>query len=109
MKKDELITVADLELVKNELISKMDEFQQSVNFSKNVKEVMNFKETCEYLGFSKHHLYDLVRERKIPHSKKGKLLFRRDKLLEWVDSGERKMNEKTNSKFSLTKYKGCIK
>jgi predicted DNA-binding transcriptional regulator AlpA len=45
----------------------------------------------EITGKAKPTIYNLVSERKIPHSKRGKqLYFSKRELLDWISSGKRK-------------------
>ena len=50
------------------------------------KRVLNFKEVCDYTGFSASHLYKLTSARKIPHySPGGKMLFfKLEELENWL-------------------------
>lgn len=56
------------------------------------KDVLTFKETCEYLGLSASYLYKLTSGRKIPHScPQGKMLyFDRRELDDWALQNKRK-------------------
>ena len=40
-----------------------------------LKKIWRLKETVEFLGISKGHLYNLTSRNEIPHIKKGKLLY----------------------------------
>lgn len=56
------------------------------------KEVLTFKEACDYTGISRSYLYKLTSSGKIPHSKpNGKMLFfEKRKLVEWLLQNKRK-------------------
>jgi len=50
------------------------------------KDVLNFSETCKYLGLSKSHLYKLTSSKSIPHfCPQGKrLYFKRTDMGDWL-------------------------
>ncbi|NQW26291.1 MAG: helix-turn-helix domain-containing protein [Flammeovirgaceae bacterium] len=50
------------------------------------KDVLNFSETCKYLGLSKSHLYKLTSSKSIPHfCPQGKrLYFKRTDMDDWL-------------------------
>ena len=50
------------------------------------KDVLNFSETCKYLGLSKSHLYKLTISKSIPHfCPQGKrLYFKRTDMDDWL-------------------------
>jgi excisionase family DNA binding protein len=50
------------------------------------KDVLNFNETCKYLGLSKSHMYKLTSSKSIPHyCPQGKrLYFKRADLDNWL-------------------------
>lgn len=50
------------------------------------KEVLNFKEACQYLELSESHLYKLTSTRQIPHfcPNGKKLYFNRAELDQWL-------------------------
>jgi excisionase family DNA binding protein len=51
------------------------------------KEVLNKKETSEYLGISLRHLDNLVSRRAIPFSRVGgRIVFRKKRLIQYLDS-----------------------
>ncbi|MFN8370504.1 MAG: helix-turn-helix domain-containing protein [Bacteriovoracaceae bacterium] len=51
--------------------------------------VWRINEVAQYLGVSPGHVYNLVSQGKIPHTKRGKLLFFiPEKILNWVYEGE---------------------
>ncbi len=53
----------------------------------------------EITGLSRHSIYRLVCERKIPHSKRGgRLYFNRKDLLEWIEKGTRYQHDVTINK-----------
>ena len=69
----------------------------------NGKDLLTIDEAAEFLNLSKPTLYRLVSERNIPHSKKGKrLYFSKERLTEWVESGE----VRTRAKIKKEVYNG---
>ena len=53
--------------------------------SLDTKEVWTCAETCTYLGLQPRGLYKMTHLRKIPHYKKGKLLFfKRSEIIAWL-------------------------
>ena len=50
------------------------------------KEMMTFKEACEYTGFEPSYMYKLTSQHKIPHSKPtgGKIFFNRKEIVQWL-------------------------
>lgn len=55
------------------------------------KQIWRIKDTAEYLGVSKGHLYNLVSRREIPFIKKGKLLyFIPSEIENWLLEGSKK-------------------
>lgn len=52
-------------------------------------QLLNARQAAKLINYRRPTLYGLVRQNKIPFSKTaGKLLFSRDKLLEWVANGK---------------------
>lgn len=50
-------------------------------------DILSVDEAAEYLKFSKHYLYKLAKENKIPHIDYGRhILFRRIDLVNWLGS-----------------------
>lgn len=61
----------------------------------NLKDVGGLKIAVEETGLSRHTIYRLVCERRIPHRKKcGRLYFSRKDIRAWIESGERKTKSK---------------
>lgn len=57
-------------------------------------DLLSFQEAHTLLGMRPSTLYNLVSQRRIPNSKKGKrLFFSRKALLTWVESGKREVQE----------------
>jgi excisionase family DNA binding protein len=57
------------------------------------KELLNTKETAEFLGISKNTLYEWIVQKKIPYFKIGRLVkFKREDLEDWLK--KKKMEEK---------------
>ncbi len=66
-----------------------DELQKNSSLDDLGSSLLTIDEAAEFLNLSKPTLYRLVSERNIPHSKKGKrLYFSKERLTEWVESGE---------------------
>ena len=56
------------------------------------EDILSLKQACQLLGLSSATIYNLVCQRKIPNSKKGKrLFFSRAELIDWVNSGKRQI------------------
>jgi len=52
-------------------------------------QLLNTRQAARLINYRLPTLYGLVRQNKIPYSKTaGKLLFSRNKLLEWIDNGK---------------------
>jgi excisionase family DNA binding protein len=58
---------------------------KSIPQAEKVKPFLSLEEASEFTGLSKSTLYRLTSERKIPHIKRGKLLFDRQKLTGWLE------------------------
>ena len=72
----------DLNLVLEKLV-RIEKLIKDTNI--NSKEVLNFKEACEFLGFSASHLYKCTSTGIIPHFKPSKkIYFNRQELIEWL-------------------------
>lgn len=53
------------------------------------RETLTAKEAAEILGLSAWTLYDLARQRKVPHIRVGRrVLFRKESLLSWLSDLE---------------------
>ena len=52
----------------------------------NEKNILNFEEGCNYLGYKKSYVYKLTSAKIIPHSKPNgkKIFFDKAKLEEWM-------------------------
>ena len=67
------------------------------------KKVLNFREVCEYTGFSSSHMYKLTSAKKIPHYCPGgkMLFFNRLELEDWLQKGRQnsvdEIKDKANS------------
>ncbi|HTF17328.1 MAG TPA: helix-turn-helix domain-containing protein [Chryseolinea sp.] len=58
----------------------------------DAEDLISFKQAYTLLGMAPSTLYNLVSQRRIPNSKKGKrLYFSKKELLAWIDSGKRKI------------------
>jgi excisionase family DNA binding protein len=64
--------------------------QAQIKASLELKEVWTLKELAFYTGMKESQIYSLTSLRKIPHSKPtgGKVYFHRDKIKEWLLSGQ---------------------
>jgi len=72
----------ELNLVLEKLV-RIEKLIKDINI--NSKEVLNFKEACEFLGFSSSFLYKCTSQGKIPHFKPyKKIYFNRQDLIEWM-------------------------
>lgn len=59
-------------------------------------QLLNARQAAKLINYRRPTLYGLVRQNKIPFSKTaGKLLFSRNKLLEWVANGKYNPNAKS--------------
>jgi excisionase family DNA binding protein len=67
------------------------------NLSQEVKEDKDKKGVqlaMRITGYERSTIYNLVNQRKIPHSKRGhKLIFNEDELKKWVEEGKRRTHE----------------
>lgn len=53
------------------------------------KQTLSVKETAVYMGISKDLVYQLVRERKVPHLRLSRrILFRKEALNQWLTTQE---------------------
>jgi excisionase family DNA binding protein len=67
------------------------------------KEIMNIREAAEYCGYSESYMYQLVRERKVPFhkptgGKKGKTIFKRCELDDFLSRGKHDAGYETAEK-----------
>jgi len=59
-------------------------------------QLLNARQAAKLINYRRPTLYGLVRQNKIPFSKTaGKLLFSRNKLLEWVSNGRQSHTAKS--------------
>ena len=69
------------------LMQKMERIENLIEEQSILKkDVLNFSETCKYLGLSKSHLYKLTSSKSIPHfCPQGKrLYFKRTDMDDWL-------------------------
>jgi excisionase family DNA binding protein len=61
-------------------------------------EILSFKEVQELLGVSRSFLYKKTSQNKIPcyRPTRGKLFFKLDEILEWLNSNQDESNTSTN-------------
>lgn len=60
--------------------------------AQGAKSYLSLRETCDYMGYSRNKMYELVRNNKIPYYKpvdggSGKLFFKRTELDEYISRG----------------------
>jgi len=61
-------------------------------------QLLNARQAAKLINYRRPTLYGLARQKKIPFSKTaGKLLFSRNKLLEWVANGKDNSTKNSNS------------
>ncbi|KGE88066.1 MAG: helix-turn-helix domain-containing protein [Phaeodactylibacter xiamenensis] len=66
------------------------------------EELMNFDQTCEFLGIAKSTGYQRVNRGELPHFKKGRrLYFRKSELVEYIESGRRKTRKELEEAAKL--------
>lgn len=80
-----------------ELVSKMNEVYNLQNYSGHVEmrhqplfenRIWRINDVAKFIGVSVKHVYNLTSRKKIPHYKKGKLLyFIPDEILNWIQEG----------------------
>ncbi len=69
---------------KEKIIAKVEEI-----LAHAFEEVMDIDQLCSFLPLDKPSVYALTSRRLIPHSKPtGKLMFRKSKILKWLDDHE---------------------
>ena len=70
----------------NLVLEKLDRIEKLIkDLNINSKEVLNFQEACQFLGFSASHLYKCTCAGIIPHFKPSKkIYFNRQELVEWL-------------------------
>jgi excisionase family DNA binding protein len=62
---------------------------------------------CEVTGLAKPTIYRLVAQSKLPHVRRGKLLyFSRQKLSDWLKQGKHKTDQGTRRQLSRRQKKG---
>lgn len=76
---DELLESIRL-IVRNEV--------QAIPQPEKLKPFLTIREAAEFSGLSKQTLYRLTSERKIPHIKRGRLLFNREELSAWLQAAK---------------------
>ncbi|MEX0966743.1 MAG: helix-turn-helix domain-containing protein [Bacteroidia bacterium] len=76
-----------IDMKMDEIILRLDNLQRLIERQGiQTKEVLNFKEACEYLELSQSHLYKLTSAGSIPHYKPNgkKLYFKKSELESWL-------------------------
>ena len=68
---------------------------------------LNIEETSEFIKMKVSSIYQLVHQRNIPYYKRGKLLFKKSELVQWIESRRMETFEnlanRTNLKILLRK------
>ena len=65
-------------------------------------EILNADQAAEFLHLAKQTLYTMTCKRKIPFYKNGKkILFKKNELKEWMDSGRKSQQEDIDQQHSL--------
>lgn len=77
------------------LLNKVDNIERLLssqnNSSDSIDHPLTIEEACEYLKLKKGTIYQKVREKTIPHSKKGsRLYFSKQELVNWIKEGRKK-------------------
>lgn len=82
-------------------LAKIEDLLKMQNLLK--KDVLNVKETAEYLKLSESHIYKLTSKKRIPHfcPLGKKLFFNRQELDEWLQRNRVEVEEKEDDIESL--------
>jgi excisionase family DNA binding protein len=89
-----LINADDLKSLIYPLIQKAIAEELATKSRTQPEDLISFKQAHALLGLAPSTLYNLVSQRRIPNSKKGKrLYFSRKELFAWVESGKREAAE----------------
>lgn len=89
-----LINAEELEAKLYPIIRKAVNEALAGKTSSESDDLISFKQAYTFLGMAPSTLYNLVSQRRIPNSKKGKrLYFSKRDLLTWVKSGKREIEE----------------
>ena len=71
----------------NQILEKLNQLSQQLE-ERNLlnKEVLSFKDVCQYLDLSASHLYKLTSQKAIPHfcPQGKKLYFKREDIDQWL-------------------------
>ena len=51
------------------------------------KEILSVQEMQDEFGITRHSLYKLTSNQKIPYYKKGRLYFKRSEIIAWIEEG----------------------
>lgn len=63
--------------------------QLNFSYTTDLPRVLDIDAACEFVGIKKSYCYKLTSQNKIPHSKRGKILyFDREKLEKWMLENE---------------------
>lgn len=73
----------------NEMSDRLERIEKILTgASQPKKEILNFKEACEYIGLSTSCMYKMTSQRRIPFSRPGgkRIFFKRVDLDAWMQS-----------------------
>ena len=86
---DQIKIQTDLKIIQKYIRESVQESIKESNSQKqSEKEILNVKESADFLNLAVQTIYTFTSQGKIPHFKKGKrLYFHRSELLEWLTSG----------------------
>ena len=68
-----------------------------------ISDLLNHRQAAEYLGYTAAYLYQLTSKRQIPFCKaggKGKNIFRRSELDEWIENGRQLTQDEIGNRAS---------
>ncbi|WP_300697476.1 helix-turn-helix domain-containing protein [Bacteroides acidifaciens] len=91
-------------LLKLSMLQKQTEKIENMLFS--IKQTLNFKEACLYMGLSRSQLYKLAKSGHIPHYRpSGKLLyFNKQELDEWLCQNQVEESSPKEMPDSMNEY-----
>lgn len=92
----------NIECLLEELIRKIND---DSNYDTPPK-ILNLTQLSAYLNISKSHIYKLTSANKIPHSKKGKLIyFEKEKIDKWILEDEVKTIDNLKREAAIYSFK----
>lgn len=93
----ERIVKDTVETVMNRTDQDNTKVQQDLPTQNDATEILNADQAAEFLHLAKQTLYTMTCKRKIPFYKNGKkILFKKNELQEWMDSGRKSQQEDLN-------------